>query len=105
MIKMFKIVSTLAVALAASAGIAGEPLKTFQHDGVTYTYTATKTTDGATLLSGRTQSGERFRLTVRNGQVTGYANQRPASYSVASARGATGGAVTVTTVSTANAAD
>ena len=89
MIKLLSILATPAFALIATAGIASEPAKSFTHNGTTYRYESTKSADGATVLTGTAvESGEAFRLIVRNGVVTGHAGNRPVRFSVASAKGA-----------------
>lgn len=89
MFKLLSIIATPALALVATAGIAGEPTKSFTHEGVTYRYESTKTADGATVLTGTAlPQGDAFRLVVRNGVVTGHAGARPVRFSVASAKGA-----------------
>lgn len=89
MFKLFALFATPALALAATAGIAGEPTKSFTHDGVTYRYDATTARNGSTVLTGVASPGAvRFRLVVRDGRVTGHADNRPVSFSVAAAKGA-----------------
>lgn len=89
MFKLLSILATPALALVATAGIAGEPTKSFTHDGVTYRYESAKAADGATVLTGTAmETGEDFRLVIRNGVVTGNAGSRPVRFSVASAKGA-----------------
>lgn len=58
--------------------------RSFTRDGETYVYTAAVKGD-ATILSGRSSSGHDFRLTVRDGHVTGRSGGVPVSFDVASA--------------------
>ncbi|KQS01948.1 hypothetical protein ASG11_14115 [Sphingomonas sp. Leaf357] len=58
--------------------------RSFTRDGETYVYTAAVKGD-ATVLSGRSSSGRDFRLTVRNGHVTGRSGGVPVSFDVDSA--------------------
>ncbi len=89
MFKLLGIIVTPALALVATVGMAGEPAKSFTHDGVTYRYESTKAADGATILTGTAlPTGEDFRLVIRNGVVTGNAGTRPVRFTVASAKGA-----------------
>lgn len=91
MFKLLSILATPALALVATAGIAGEPTKSFTHEGVTYRYDTTTAEDGSTVLTGTAlPRGEAFRLVIRNGTVTGHAGSRPVRFSVASAKGALG---------------
>ncbi|MES2338108.1 MAG: hypothetical protein V4537_08440 [Pseudomonadota bacterium] len=106
MFKLFSIFAVPAVVLAAAAGVAAEPTKSFKHDGVTYVYEATLQADGSTLLSGHTlPNGAKFRLVVKDGQVTGEANRQPVNFTVAGSRGASRGAVAMTTTTRVSAAD
>jgi hypothetical protein len=106
MIKLFSIFAIPAVVLAATAGIAGEPTKSFKHDGVTYVYDAAPTADGATVLTGHAlPSGAKFRLVVKDGRVTGQADRQPVSFSVAGSRGASAGSVALPAGTRVNAAD
>lgn len=58
--------------VAAAAPAFAEPVeRSFEHDGVTYTYTEDVRAD-RTILEGRAMPGSRFRLVVRNGRVSGY---------------------------------
>ncbi|MFD1789076.1 hypothetical protein ACFSC3_16050 [Sphingomonas floccifaciens] len=87
MFKLLSLIATPALALVATAGIAGEPTKSFTHDGVTYRYASTKSADGATILTGTAlPTGEAFRLVIRDGNVTGHAGTRPVRFTVASAK-------------------
>lgn len=94
MIKLLSILAVPAVALTATAATAGEPVKSFTHNGVTYVYDASAAADGSTVLTGRAlPSGEAFRLVVKDGRVSGQANRHAVSFSVAGSRGAANGAV------------
>jgi hypothetical protein len=87
MTRIFLSAAALSLAFAAPA-FAGENARTFTRDGVTYTYTSTKT-DGAVILEGDARPfGGKFRLVVRNGRVTGYAGNSSVSFRVAEARAA-----------------
>ena len=94
MIKLLSIFAVPALTIAATAAVAGEPVKSFTHEGVTYVYEATPAADGATLLTGHALSnGAKFRLLIKDGKVKGEANRRPVSFSVNESRGAASGAV------------
>ncbi|WP_326524754.1 hypothetical protein [Sphingomonas sp.] len=94
MFKLFSIFATPALLLAATAGVASEPAKSFTHEGVTYRYEKTLAEDGTTVLAGQAlPSGSKFRLVVRDGQVSGHVANRPVRFSLASTRGAAVGAV------------
>lgn len=96
MTKFLSLLAVPALTLIATAAAASEPTKSFKHEGVTYIYEATPGADGSTVLTGHAlPRGEKFRLVVRNGQVTGQANRQPVSFSVAGTRGAAQGAVVV----------
>ena len=93
MFKLFSIFATPALVLAATAGVAGEPAKTFSHEGVTYRYDNATAADGSTVLTGTAlPNGAKFRLVVRNGHVSGHVANRPVNFSVASTKGAAVGA-------------
>ncbi|HVJ01468.1 MAG TPA: hypothetical protein VM662_04750 [Sphingomonas sp.] len=53
--------------------------RSFTHEGVTYAYTSTLK-DGARILEGKSSAGDRFRLVVRNGWVSGYAANTRVSF-------------------------
>ncbi len=79
---------TLAAATAllalASPAIAGER-RTFTHEGYTYTYTS-KISGDAKILEGKAEPlGGTFRLVIRKGWVSGYANNRRVSFRVSEA--------------------
>ena len=94
MIKLFTCLATPALLLAATAGIAGEPTRSFVHEGRTYVYDAIPQNDGGTVLAGIVrETGAKFRLKVRNGQVRGHADRQPVSFPVSKTRGAAAGAV------------
>lgn len=61
----------------ATPALAGE--RTFTHEGVTYVYTVTPKGD-ARVLEGKSSTGGRFHLTVRNGWVDGYASNNRVSF-------------------------
>lgn len=102
MIKLFTILATPALILAATAGAAAEPTRSFTHDGMTYVYEAIPQDDGGMVLAGVVrETGAKFRLKVRNGQVRGHADRNPVSFSVARTRGAAQGAVALTSAGVA----
>jgi hypothetical protein len=85
---MSKLFTIAAVAVTLTASAASAEPKRFVADGITFEYDSATQAGGATVLTGRTTGGDRFRLVVRNGQVRGTANGRPVSFSVAESRGA-----------------
>ena len=73
MTRMFFAATALSLVFAAPASAGDKPARTFKRDGITYTYTSTKTAD-ATVLEGRAHPlGGNFRLVVRDGKVSGHA--------------------------------
>lgn len=75
--------AALIAAFAAPAFAENAPQqRSFTRDGETYVYTSVVKGD-ATVLSGRSSSGRDFRLTVRNGHVTGKSGGVPVSFDVA----------------------
>jgi hypothetical protein len=65
-----------AAAMLLTAPAAAEQ---FTHDGVTYNYSVTPV--GAhRLITGKTPNGDRFRLLVKNGRVTGNVAGRPVAF-------------------------
>lgn len=73
-----------ALALATPV-LANDNEKSFTHDGVTYTYTSTRTEDGLVLEGVAEPLGGKFRLVVRDGKVTGYAGAARVSFRVTDA--------------------
>lgn len=69
----------------ATPALANDNEKSFTHDGVTYTYTATRTEDALVLEGVAEPLGGKFRLVVRDGKVTGYAGSARVSFLVADA--------------------
>lgn len=68
--------AVLTIAFAAPA-LAEE--RSFTHEGVTYAYTVTPKGD-ARVLEGKTSKGDRFRLIVKDGWVSGYAANARVSF-------------------------
>ncbi|MHA6722328.1 hypothetical protein [Sphingomonas sp. RS2018] len=106
MTKFFSLFAVASLALTGNA-VAASDQQRFTHEGVTYVFTSTKTNDGATVLTGRSQPGDLpFRLSVRDGRVRGHAGGTPVSFRVADSRGASNGArvqsTTAVLASTAN---
>ncbi|MBO9624606.1 MAG: hypothetical protein J7500_18010 [Sphingomonas sp.] len=66
-----------AVLAFATPALAHE--RSFTHEGVTYAYTATSKGD-ARILEGKTSTGDKFRLVVKDGWVTGYAADTRVSF-------------------------
>ncbi len=96
MIKLSTLFAVPALMLATTAAIAGDPPKSFTHEGVTYVYRSSTAADGSRVLSGQVlETGSPFRLVVRNGHVRGHADRHPVSFSVSDTRGASQGAVVV----------
>ncbi|WP_404333752.1 hypothetical protein AB2M62_11165 [Sphingomonas sp. MMS12-HWE2-04] len=54
--------------------------RTFTHEGVTYNYTVTQQGDVKVLEGTAAPTGEKFRLTVKNGWVSGYAANARVSF-------------------------
>ena len=74
--------AAVSVALAGPAFAGDKQKRTFTRDGVTYTYTSTKT-DDATVLEGRAHPyGGNFRLVVKGDKVTGHAGNDRVSFRV-----------------------
>jgi len=77
---------TLATAAALSAAFfvvtpaTAEPV-TLVRDGVSYIYT-TQTKGDARIISGQQKGGDRFRLVVNRGRVSGEVGSRPVSFRV-----------------------
>ncbi len=69
---------SFAVALLAfsltSPGHAKEAPSSFQHEGVTYSYTVTNVSDTRRVIQGYASPGTPFRLVVSRGRVSGTAN-------------------------------
>ena len=92
MTKFFSLFAVASLALTGSATAAPDQQR-FTHEGVTYVFTSTTTSDGATVLKGTAQPGDRpFTLSVRDGRVRGHAGGTPVSFRVAESRGASDGA-------------
>jgi hypothetical protein len=66
-----------AVLAFASPALANE--RSFTHEGVTYAYTVTPK-GNARVLEGKNSNGDKFRLVVKNGWVTGYAADTRVSF-------------------------
>lgn len=63
--------SAAVLTLASTAALAEKPeTRTFERDGVTYTYTATEV-DGKIVLRGTAEGGAPFRLVVNKNKVRG----------------------------------
>jgi hypothetical protein len=73
--------ATLALAFAAPA-VARDNIRTFTHEGVTYSYTSTRTDDTLVLEGFARPVGGRFRLVVRDGRVTGHVGGARVSFLV-----------------------
>lgn len=82
---MFRILfaAALLVPVFAAPALARDGEKTFTHEGITYTYTATRTDDAVVLEGIAKPTGGRFRFVVRNGRVTGYAGNVRVNFLVA----------------------
>lgn len=82
-----KMLASIAIAAATLAvPAAAEPVEEqFEHDGVVYEYTAETHAD-RTVLAGRAYPGNRFRLIVRDGRVTGYAGHQRVNFTIDEAR-------------------
>ena len=72
-------VALLAFALT-SPGHAKEAPLSFEHDGVTYTYTVNKVSDTSRVIKGKASNGGDFNLFVSNGRVTGRSNGNIVSF-------------------------
>ena len=84
---MTKLVTAAALILAFSAPALAKTASdqhSFTRDGETYVYTSAVRGD-ATTLTGHSTSGRTFRLTVRDGHVTGISGGVPVSFEVAAA--------------------
>ena len=68
-----------AAALLAFTSPALANERSFTHEGVTYAYTVTPKGD-ARVLEGKSSTGDKFRLVVKNGWVTGYAANTRVSF-------------------------
>jgi len=81
-----------ALALLTSIAAAPAMAETFTRDGVTYDYNV-KAVGGSTLISGTiVNSGQPFRLRLRDGRVSGQVGVWPVSFKAdATAVAATGG--------------
>jgi len=80
------IMKTIAIATVLSAVFfvvtpAAAETVTFVHDGTTYTYTI-ETKKGVRIISGQQKGGDRFRLVVNRGRVSGEVGSRPVSFRV-----------------------
>jgi hypothetical protein len=73
--------ATAAVFLASPA-LAQQSEHSFTRDGVTYTYTSTSKGDSQILEGSVAQTGDTFRLVVRNGWVSGKAAGANVSFRV-----------------------
>ncbi|MCJ7421980.1 hypothetical protein [Sphingomicrobium astaxanthinifaciens] len=61
--------------------IAARPLRSFEHDGMTYRYQVTDEAAGRRIEGERVDDGLRFELLARpNGRVRGFVNDRPVMY-------------------------
>lgn len=70
----------LALAILSSVATAPAMAESFTRDGVTYSYSV-RTVGAATLISGTiVNSGQAFRLRLRDGRVTGQVGTWPVSF-------------------------
>ena len=74
----------LALGLATPT-FAHEGERSFTRDGITYTYTSTRTGDTLVLEGIAKPTGGKFRFVVRDGRVTGYAGDVRVNFLVAKA--------------------
>jgi hypothetical protein len=81
---MTKLLTATALIFALSAPAFAKDAseqRSFTRDGETYVYTAA-VKGAATILAGRSSSGRTFRLTVRDGHVSGTSGGVPVSFDV-----------------------
>lgn len=84
-----------ALAMLSSVAAAPAMAESFTRDGVTYDYNV-KTVGQSTLISGTiVNSGQAFRLRLREGRVTGQVGVWPVSFKADTAVAATAGGTTL----------
>ncbi len=90
-----KIIAAAAAALTSSIGMAGEPQKSFVHEGSTYVFTSTQAGERQVIDGHRYPSGQAFHLVVRGNRVSGVSGGVPVAFKTAEANGAAGGIAAV----------
>ena len=81
---MIKTILIATLALTPAVAAASESAE-FTHEGTNYAYTTEKRGD-VTVITGRSSSGEPFRLTVKGNRVTGTYDSRSVSFTTADAK-------------------
>ena len=80
--RILPFLAAASAALVSTVGIAQSPAEQrFTRDGRTYVYTTAAREDGRTLIVGREiNTNARFRLLVKDDQVSGYSNGVPVRF-------------------------